>query len=158
MTLVTEDDADGREVGVSSLAVFSEDFYSAMIYDEPQAEYSQDLGLRLYLDYPLEWETRVVGGDPLRYDATGAVIDVEDAVSFLDEGGRSVRDFEERFGRPCCVSWMGEGHVCYELPSEGGEPRYLSLDASGRDEPVYSASVVGEHDVVERVWSEDGEA
>ena len=155
---LTEDDADGGEVGVSSLAVFSEDFYSAMIYDEPQTEYSQDLGLRLYLDYPLEWETRVVGGDPLRYDATGAVIDVEDAVSFLDEGGRSVRDFEERFGRPCCVSWMGEGHVCYELPSEGGEPRYLSLDASGRDDQVYSASVVGEHDVVERVWSADGEA
>lgn len=158
VTLVTEDDADEGEVGVSSLAIFSEDFYSAMIYDEPQTEYSQDLGLCLYLDYPLEWETRVVGGDPLRYDATGSTLDVEDAVSFLDEGGRSVRDFEERFGRPCCVSWMGEGHVCYELPSEGGEPRYLSLDASGRDEPVYSASVVGEHDVVERVWSEDGEA
>lgn len=154
-SLTTEDDSDEGEVGLASVAVFSEDFYSAMLYDEPGTEYSLDPSLGLYLDYPLEWETRVVGGDPLRYEATGSAPDEAGAAAFLAEGKRSVRDFEDRFGEPCCVSWMGEGHVYYELEGEGDETRYLELNASGADEPIYSAYVVGERGALDRVWGAD---
>ena len=158
MTLVSENDFDETEVGVSRIVVWSEDAYSAMLYEARGAEWPEGTGLRLRLDYPLEWETRLVYDDPLRYEAGDAISDVGEAAAFLDEGGKTVDEFEERFGRPCCVSWMGDGVVYYELPEEDGEPRYLEVSAAFSDEPIYSAYVVGERDVVEKVWDDDGGA
>lgn len=155
LTLVSEDDFDEGEVGVNSLAVFSEDFYCAMIHDLPDAIYSIEPGLRVYRDYPLEWETRVVDDEPLRYEEGTAVLDVTEVTAFLDEAPRTVADFEVRFGRPCCVSWMGGGTVYYELPLEDGEPRYLEVNAATEGEPVFAAYSVDERGVVALVWDAD---
>ena len=156
MTLVSENDFDEAEEGVSTIIVWSEDAYSAMLYDARGAEWPEGTGLHLRLDYPLEWETRLVNDDPLRYEAGDAISDTAEVVAFLDEGTRTVDDFEERFGRPCCVSWIGDGIIYYELAEKDGEPRYLEVNAAFPDEPIYSAYVVDERGAVERVWDDDG--
>ncbi|MBM6815905.1 DUF5104 domain-containing protein [Olsenella uli] len=156
MTLVSENDFDEAEVGVSTIIVWSEEAYSAMLYDARGAAWPEGTGLNLRLDYPLEWETRLVYDDPLRYEGGDVISDTAGVAAFLDEGERTVDDFEERFGRPCCVSWTGDGVVYYELPEEDGEPRYLRVSAATSDDPIYSAYVVGERDVVRKVWDDDG--
>ena len=158
MTLVSEKDFDEAEEGVSTVIVWSEDAYSAMLYDARGTDWPDTPGLHLELSYPLQWETRLVNDDPLRYEAGDTIPDVDDVTAFLDGGEKTVDDFEERFGRPCCVSWTGDGHVYYELAGDGEDPRYLEVNATVPDEPIYSAYVVGERGVVEKVWDEDGDA
>ena len=158
MTLVKENDFDEAEVGVSTVIVWSEDAYSAMLYDARETDWPEGTGLHLRLSYPLQWETRLVNDDPLRYEAGDAISDVGDAIAFLDEGEKTVDDFEGRLGRPCCVSWTGDGRIYYELADDGESPRYLEVNATAPDEPVYSAYVVDERGVVEKVWDEDGDA
>ena len=158
MTLVSENDFDEAEVGVSTVIVWSEDAYSAMLYDARETDWPEGPGLHLRLSYPLEWETRLVNDDPLRYEAGDTISDVDEVTAFLDEGEKTVDDFEERFGQPCRVSWTGDGRAYYELADDGEGPRYLEVNATASDEPVYSAYVVGERDVVEKVWGEDGDA
>lgn len=158
MTLVKENDFNEAEVGVSTIIVWSEDAYSAMLYDARGTDWPDTPGLHLELSYPLQWETRLVNDDPLRYEAGDAISDVDEVATFLDEGEKTVDDFEERFGQPCCVSWTGDGHVYYELAGDGEDPRYLEVNATVPDEPIYSAYVVGERGVVEKVWDEDGDA
>ena len=157
MTLVSENDFDEAEVGVSTVIVWSEDAYSAMLYDARETDWPEGTGLHLRLSYPLEWETCLVNDDPLRYEAGETISDVGEAVAFLDGGEKTVDDFEERFGRPCCVSWTGDGRVYYEL-DDGEGPRYLEVNATAPDEPIYSAYVVDERGVVEKVWDKDGDA
>ena len=156
MTLVSESDFDEDEEGVSTIIVWSENAYSAMLYDARETDWPEGPGLHLRLSYPLEWETRLVNDDPLRYEAGDVISGTGEAAAFLDEGEKTIGDFEERFGRPCCVSWMGDGVVYYELADNGGEPRYLEVSATAPDEPIYSAYAVGERGVVEKVWDEDG--
>ena len=158
MTTVSENDLDESEVGVSTLIVWSEDAYSAMLYDARGTEWPEGPGLHLQLDYPLEWETRLVDGDPLRYEEGDVILDTSEVAAFLDEGERAGADFRERFGQPCCVSWMGDAPIYYELPNEGGEPRYLMVSAVSSDEPVYAAHVVDERGVVEKVWGRRDDA
>ncbi len=158
MTLVKENDFNEAEVGVSTIIVWSEDAYSAMLYDARGTDWPEGTGLHLRLSYPLEWETRLVNDDPLRYEAGDIISDVDEVTAFLDEGEKTVDDFEERFGHPCCVSWLGDGHVCYELADDGEVPRYLEVNATAPDEPIYSAYVVDERDAVEKVWDADGDA
>lgn len=157
MTLVSVNDFDEAEVGVSTVIVWSEDAYSAMLYDARETDWPEGTGLRLRLSYPLEWETRLVNDDPLRYEAGDTISDVDEVTAFLDGGEKTVDDFEERFGRPCCVSWTGDGRVYYELDDREG-PRYLEVNATAPDEPIYSAYVVDERGVVEKVWDADGDA
>ena len=157
MTLVKENDFNEAEVGVSTVIVWSEDAYSAMLYDARGTDWPDTPGLHLRLSYPLEWETCLVNDDPLRYEAGETISDVGEAVAFLDGGEKTVDDFEERFGRPCCVSWTGDGRVYYEL-DDGEGPRYLEVNATAPDEPIWSAYVVDERGVVEKVWDEDGDA
>ena len=157
MTLVSENDFDEAEVGVSTVIVWSEDAYSAMLYDARETDWPEGTGLHLRLSYPLEWETRLVNDDPLRYEAGDTISDVDEVTAFLDGGEKTVDDFEERFGRPCCVSWTGDGRVYYEL-DDGEGPRYLEVNAPAPDEPIYSAYVVDERGVVEKVWDKDGDA
>ena len=158
MTLVNENDFDEAEVGVSTVIVWSEDAYSAMLYDARETDWPEGAGLHLRLSYPLEWETRLVNDDPLRYEAGDTISDVDEVVAFLDEGEKTVDDFEERFGQPCCVSWTGDGRVYYELADDGEGPRYLEVNSTAPDEPIYSAYVVDERGVVEKVWDKDGDA
>lgn len=158
MTLVSENDFDEAEEGVSTVIVWSEDAYSAMLYDARETDWPEGAGLHLRLSYPLEWETRLVNDDPLRYEAGDTIPDVDDVTAFLDGGEKTVDDFEERFGRPCCVSWTGDGRVYYELAGDGEGPRYLEVNATAPDEPIYSAYVVDERDVVEKVWDAGGDA
>ena len=158
MTLVKENDFNEAEVGVSTIIVWSEDAYSAMLYDARGTDWPDTPGLHLELSYPLQWETRLVNDDPLRYEAGDAISDVDEVAAFLDEGEKTVDDFEGRFGQPCCVSWTGDGHVYYELAGDGEDPRYLEVNATVPDEPIYSAYVVGERGVVEKVWDEGGDA
>ena len=158
MTLVSENDFDEAEEGVSTVIVWSEDAYSAMLYDARETDWPEGAGLHLRLSYPLEWETRLVNDDPLRYEAGDTIPDVDDVTAFLDGGEKTVDDFEERFGRPCCVSWTGDGRVYYELAGDGEGPRYLEVNAAAPDEPIYSAYVVNERGVVEKVWDKDGDA
>ena len=158
MTLVKENDFNEAEVGVSTIIVWSEDAYSAMLYDARGTDWPEGTGLHLRLSYPLEWETRLVNDDPLRHEAGDAISDVDEVTVFLDGGEKTVDDFEGRFGQPCCVSWTGDGHVYYELAGDGEDPRYLEVNATVPDEPIYSAYVVGERGVVEKVWDEDGDA
>ena len=157
MTLVSVNDFDEAEVGVSTVIVWSEDAYSAMLYDARETDWPEGMGLHLRLSYPLEWETRLVNDDPLRYEAGDTISDVDEVTAFLDGGEKTVDDFEERFGRPCCVSWTGDGRVYYELDDREG-PRYLEVNATAPDEPIYSAYVVDERGVVEKVWDKDGDA
>ena len=157
MTLVSVNDFDEAEVGVSTVIVWSEDAYSAMLYDARETDWPEGTGLHLRLSYPLEWETRLVNDDPLRYEAGDTISDVDEVTAFLDGGEKTVDDFEERFGRPCCVSWTGDGRVYYEL-DDGEGPRYLEVNATAPDEPIYSAYVVDERGVVEKVWDTDGDA
>ena len=158
LTTVSENDFDEDEVGVSTIIVWSEDAYSAMLYDARGTDWPEGPGLHLRLGYPLEWETRLVNGDPLRYEVGDIISDTGEVAAFLDEGSKTVDDFGTRFGRPCCVSWTGDGYVYYELADDGEGPRYLEVNATASDEPVYSAYVVGERDVVEKVWDKDGDA
>ena len=158
MTTVSENDFDESEVGVSALIVWSEDAYSAMLYGARGTEWPEGPGLHLQLDYPLEWETRLVDDDPLRYEEGDVIPDTDEVAAFLDEGEKTGADFRERFGRPCCVSWMGDAPIYYELPDEGGEPRYLKVSATSSDEPVYAAYVVDECGVVEKVWGWEDDA
>lgn len=158
MTLVSENDFDEAEEGVSTVIVWSEDAYSAMLYDARETDWPEGAGLHLRLSYPLEWETRLVNDDPLRYEAGDTISDVDEVTAFLDGGEKNVDDFEERFGRPCCVSWTGDGRVYYELAGDGEGPRYLEVNATAPDEPIYSAYVVDERDVVEKVWDAGGDA
>lgn len=158
MTLVSENDFDEAEEGVSTVIVWSEDAYSAMLYDARETDWPEGAGLHLRLSYPLEWETRLVNDDPLRYEAGDTIPDVDDVTAFLDGGEKNVDDFEERFGRPCCVSWTGDGRVYYELAGDGEGPRYLEVNATAPDEPIYFAYVVDERDVVEKVWDAGGDA
>lgn len=158
MTLVSENDFDEAEVGVSTVIVWSEDAYSAMLYDARETDWPEGTGLHLRLSYPLEWETRLVNDDPLRYEVGDTISDVDEVTAFLDGGEKNVDDFEERFGRPCCVSWTGDGRVYYELAGDGEGPRYLEVNATAPDEPIYSAYVVDERDVVEKVWDAGGDA
>ena len=158
MTLVSENDFDEAEVGVSTVIVWSEDAYSAMLYDARETDWPEGTGLHLRLSYPLEWETRLVNDDPLRYEAGDTIPDVDGVTAFLDGGEKNVDDFEERFGQPCSVSWTGDGRVYYELVDDGEGPRYLEVNATAPDEPIYSAYVVDERDVVEKVWDADGDA
>ena len=158
MTLVKENDFDEAEVGVSTVIVWSEDAYSAMLYDARETDWPEGTGLHLRLSYPLEWETRLVNDDPLRYEAGDTISDVDEVTAFLDGGEKNVDDFEERFGQPCCVSWTGDGRVYYELVDDGEGPRYLEVNATTSDEPIYSAYVVDERGVVEKVWDKDGDA
>lgn len=158
MTLVSENDFDEAEVGVSTVIVWSEDAYSAMLYDARETDWPEGTGLHLQLSYPLEWETRLVNDDPLRYEAGDTISDVDEVTAFLDGGEKTVDDFEERFGLPCCVSWTGDGRVYYELVDDGEGPRYLEVNATSPDEPIYSAYVVDERGVVEKVWDKDGDA
>lgn len=158
MTLVSVNDFDEAEVGVSTVIVWSEDAYSAMLYDARETDWPEGTGLHLRLSYPLEWETRLVNDDPLRYEAGDVIPDVDDVAAFLDEGEKTIADIEERFGRPCCVSWSSDGRVYYELSDDGKGPRYLEVNATAPDEPVYSAFVVDERGVVEKVWDADGDA
>ena len=157
MTLVSENDFDEAEVGVSTVIVWSEDAYSAMLYDARETDWPEGTGLHLRLSYPLEWETRLVNDDPLRYEVGDTISDVDKVTAFLDGGEKNVDDFEERFGQPCCVSWTGDGRVYYEL-DDGEGPRYLEVNATTSDEPIYSAYVVDERGVVEKVWDADGDA
>ena len=157
MTLVSVNDFDEAEVGVSTVIVWSEDAYSAMLYDARETDWPEGTGLHLRLSYPLEWETRLVNDDPLRYEAGDTISDVDEVTAFLDGGEKTVDDFEERFGWPCCVSWAGDGRVYYELDDREG-PRYLEVNATAPDEPIYSAYVVDERGVVEKVWGADGDA
>lgn len=157
MTLVSVNDFDEAEVGVSTVIVWSEDAYSAMLYDARETDWPEGMGLHLRLSYPLEWETRLVNDDPLRYEAGDTISDVDEVTAFLDGGEKTVDDFEERFGRPCCVSWTGDGRVYYELDDREG-PRYLEVNATAPDEPIYSAYVVDERGVIEKVWDADGDA
>lgn len=157
MTLVSVNDFDEAEVGVSTVIVWSEDAYSAMLYDARETDWPEGMGLHLRLSYPLEWETRLVNDDPLRYEAGDTISDVDEVTAFLDGGEKTVDDFEERFGRPCCVSWTGDGRVYYELDDREG-PRYLEVNATAPDEPIYSAYVVDERGVVKKVWDADGDA
>lgn len=158
MTTVSENDFDESEVGVSALIVWSEDAYSAMLYGARGTEWPEGPGLHLQMDYPLEWETRLVDDDPLRYEEGDVIPDTDEVAAFLDEGEKTGADFRERFGRPCCVSWMGDAPIYYELPDEGGEPRYLKVSAASSDEPVYAAYVVDERGVVEKVWGWEDDA
>ena len=158
MTLVSENDFDEAEEGVSTVIVWSEDAYSAMLYDARETDWPEGAGLHLRLSYPLEWETRLVNDDPLRYEVGDTISDVDEVTAFLDGGEKNVDDFEERFGRPCCVSWTGDGRVYYELAGDGEGPRYLEVNATAPDEPIYSAYVVDERDVVEKVWDAGGDA
>ena len=158
MTLVSENDFDEAEVGVSTVIVWSEDAYSAMLYDARETDWPEGPGLHLRLSYPLEWETRLVNDDPLRYEAGDAISDTGEAAAFLDEGEKTIRDFEERFGQPCCVSWSSDGRVYYELTDDAEGPRYLEVNATAPDEPVYSAYVMGERGAIEKVWDADGDA
>ena len=158
MTLVKESDFNEAEVGVSTIIVWSEDAYSAMLYDARGEGRPDTPGLHPELAYPLQWETRLVNDDPLRYEAGDVIPDVDDVAAFLDEGEKTIDDFEERFGQPCCVSWLGDGYVYYELADDGEGPRYLEVNATASDEPIYSVYVVGERDVVEKVWDADGDA
>lgn len=158
MTLVTEDDFDNAGEGVSTIIVWSEDAYSAMLYDARETDWPEGPGLHLRLSYPLEWETRLVNDDPLRYEAGDAISDTGEAAAFLDEGEKTIRDFEERFGQPCCVSWSSDGRVYYELADDAEGPRYLEVNATAPDEPVYSAYVMGERGAIEKVWDVDGGA
>ena len=157
MTLVSENDFDEAEVGVSTVIVWSEDAYSAMLYDARETDWPEGTGLHLRLSYPLEWETRLVNDDPLRYEVGDTISDVDEVTAFLDGGEKTVDDFEERFGQPCCVSWTGDGRVYYEL-DDGEGPHYLEVNATAPDEPIYSAYVVDERGVVEKVWDADGDA
>ena len=157
MTLVSENDFDEAEEGVSTVIVWSEDAYSAMLYDARETDWPEGAGLHLRLSYPLEWETRLVNDDPLRYEVGDTISDVDEVTAFLDGGEKNVDDFEERFGRPCCVSWTGDGRVYYELDDREGL-RYLEVNATAPDEPIYSAYVVDERGVVEKVWDADGDA
>lgn len=157
MTLVSVNDFDEAEVGVSTVIVWSEDAYSAMLYDARETDWPEGTGLHLRLSYPLEWETRLVNDDPLRYEAGNTISDVDEVTAFLDGSEKTVDDFEESFGRPCCVSWTGDGRVYYELDDREG-PRYLEVNATAPDEPIYSAYVVDERGVVEKVWGADGDA
>lgn len=158
MTLVSEDDFDNAGEGVSTIIVWSEDAYSAMLYDARETDWPEGPGLHLRLSYPLEWETRLVNDDPLRYEVGDAISDTGEAAAFLDEGEKTIRDFEERFGRPCCVSWSSDGRVYYELADDAEGPRYLEVNATAPDEPVYSAYVMGERGAIEKVWDVDGGA
>ncbi len=158
MTLVSVNDFDEAEVGVSTVIVWSEDAYSAMLYDARETDWPEGTGLHLRLSYPLEWETRLVNDDPLRYEVGDTISDVDEVTAFLDGGEKNVDDFEERFGQPCCVSWTGDGRVYYELVDDGEGPRYLEVNATTSDEPIYSAYVVDERGVVEKVWDKDGDA
>ena len=158
MALVSENDFDEAEVGVSTVIVWSEDANSAMLYDARETDWPEGPGLHLRLSYPLEWETRLVNDDPLRYEVGDTISDVDEVTAFLDEGEKTVDDFEERFGQPCCVSWTGDGRVYYELVDDGEGLRYLEVNATTSDEPIYSAYVVDERGVVEKVWGEDGDA
>ena len=158
MTVVSENDFDESEVGVSTVVVWSEDAYSAMLYEARGTSLPDTPGLHLELSYPLQWETRLVNDDPLRYEAGATISDVDEVTAFLDEGEKTIDDFEERFGQPCCVSWLGDGHVCYELADDREGPHYLEVNATAPDEPIYSVYVVDERDAVEKVWDADGDA
>lgn len=158
MTLVKENDFNEAEVGVSTIIVWSEDAYSAMLYEARGTSLPDTPGLHLELSYPLQWETRLVNDDPLRYEAGATISDVDEVTAFLDEGEKTIDDFEERFGQPCCVSWLGDGHVCYELADDREGPHYLEVNATAPDEPIYSVYVVDERDAVEKVWDADGDA
>lgn len=158
MTLVSEDEFDEAEEGVSTIIVWSEEAYSAMLYEERGTDWPEGLGLHLRLSYPLEWETRLVNGDPLRYEAGDVISDTGEVAALLDEGEMTITDLEERCGRPCCVSWSSDGRVYYELPADGEGPRYLEVNATASDEPVYSAYVVDERGVVEKVWDREDDA
>lgn len=159
MTLVSQNDVDESEVGVSTIIVWSEDAYSAMLYDARGTDWPDAPGLHLELSYPLQWETRLVNDDPLRDEGGDTISDIDDVTAFLDEGEKTIGDFEERFGNPCCVSWTGDGSVYYEL-TDGDKDgaRYLEVNATAADESIYSAYVVGERDVIEKVWDKDGSA
>lgn len=159
MTLVSQNDVDESEVGVSTIIVWSEDAYSAMLYDARGTDWPEGSGLHLRLSYPLEWKTRLVNDNPLRDEDGDTISEVDDVAAFLDEGEKTIDDFEGRFGQPCCVSWTGDGSVYYEL-TDGDKDgaRYLEVNATAADEPIYSAYVVGERDVIEKVWDKDGSA
>ena len=129
-----------------------------MLYDARGTDWPDAPGLHLELSYPLQWETHLVNDDPLRYEGGDTISDVDDVTAFLDEGEKNIVDFKERFGNPCCVSWTGDGNVYYELAGDENTPRYLEVNATAADEPIYSAYVVDERDVVEKVWDEDGSA
>ena len=68
--------------------------------------------------------------------------------TFLQARGGDWAAFRERFGEPCA----GGGRAFYDLPQEGGEPRWLSLLLDGDE--ILSARVVDDLHVaaVRTLW------
>ena len=148
VTLCYENDPEPDGIGIVSAALFSDDYYCALIYDLG-VEFPLDPGLHIRTDYTLDNELIVINSRPLIYSPSAA-LDEDEVAEFLRQND-SLDDFIARFGNPCA-----ENIYCYyELPDENGEGRYLVIGDDDRDRTIYSASVYDEFGWLYSVWHED---
>ena len=148
MKLTYENDEDPRAIGITYLTLFSAEYYCAVRYEEQGAEFPEDSGLHVLMDYPLDCDIRVVNGNPVKYTSTGTVLDEEEVKSFLQEKNEC-QAFEAQFGPPNAIST----YFVYELPMENSQPRYLELGENKGE--IYSAFVVDDIQWLYTLWKKE---
>ena len=132
---IYQDDFDADNVGLLEVDFFTKEEYCALGLDLG-VDWPEDQGLNVCAGSPLEGEVRVIGGYPYLYEAQVPPLDEAEVQAFLQARGGDWAAFRERFGAPCA----GGGRAFYDLPQEGGEPRWLSLLLDGDE--ILSARVV----------------
>ena len=147
LQLCYQDTFDVDNVGLLEVDFFTKEEYCALGLDLG-VDWPEDQGLHVYAGSPLEGEVRVIGGNPYLYEAQVPPLDEAEVQDFLQAQGGNWAAFRERFGEPCA----GDSRAFYDLPEEGGEPRWLSLLLDG--DKILSARVVDDLHVaaVRTLW------
>lgn len=151
MDLTYENDWDPDEIGITSLILYSADYYCALRYEEEGADPPPGPGLDVRTGYPLDCEVRAVGGYPLQYVPGGGPLD-EAAVEAFVKQDNGWEAFNERFGEPNAASGLS---YYYELPMEDGQPRYLDVSVDYVDNSIFSVSVADDRKWLYEIWDED---
>ncbi|MGM9680835.1 MAG: DUF5104 domain-containing protein [Eubacteriales bacterium] len=149
LDLMYRNDFDESRIGITQILFFTADEYWSFYCDE-EAKYTEAVGLTVYAGKTVDGEFRVIDGGLFLYSPTERTLSVDDVSDFL-KGTDHYSAFVNTFGEPNAVGVF----YYYELPSENGQRRYLSLCVYEEDDSILSVDVVDELGYCYTVWDSE---
>lgn len=148
--LMYRNDSDKEQIGVTRIALFSENYYCAIKYGDKDAVFPDNESISVLMEYPMDSEVRAIDGNPYKYIEIERTLTKEKVISFFETSNKYSK-FIEQFGEPNAANI----YYMYELLSEENKLYYLRLGVNERTDSIYNASIVDEFGYVETLWKEE---
>lgn len=157
-SLVYQNDEDRDEVGVKQVILDSAEYNCQQRLEPENRSGMMDKGkgvdksaIQVHTKCSVDYEVRFVGGYPEKFEPIDRELTQRQVTEFF-RGSYSYSKFVKEFGFPN-VSGVS-GWCAYELPEEGGEPRYLSLLFDEETDEILSAYIKNDLDEagISRLW------